>query len=147
MDTIEQAMLKKFDASIYIRIDGTVQPVVRGQLVRKFQTCSRSRVALLSMTAAGVGLTLTAASTVLFAELHWTPGVLAQAEDRAHRIGQTHSSVQIIYMICKDPKVSVDSILWNMLGKKINTLDQIIDGSGKGVSYEISMFVNANLCS
>jgi SNF2 family DNA or RNA helicase len=49
--------------------------------VRKFQTNSQVRVAILSMTAEGVGFTLTAASSVLFAELHWTPGVLAQAED------------------------------------------------------------------
>lgn len=129
MDTIEEMMLQKFPIDSHIRIDGSVSAIIRQQLVRKFQTCARTRIGLLSMTAAGVGLTLTAASTVLFAELHWTPGVLAQAEDRVHRIGQNHSSVQIIYMICKDKKTSIDPILWNMLAKKIDTLNQVIDGN------------------
>ena len=83
LDHIDAALHKQ--KTQFIRIDGQVPANIRHQLVRSFQTKPTMRVALLSMTAAGVGLTLTAASTVLFAELNWTPGVLAQAEDRVHR--------------------------------------------------------------
>ena len=138
LDVLDQALLEKHPNS-HIRIDGGVPTAIRAQLVRKFQTCDRVRVALLSMTAAGVGLTLTAASTVLFAELHWTPGVLAQCEDRAHRIGQTGNSVQILYMVCKDENLSVDTSLWNMLGTKIGTLDQVVDGIEVSSKVDLSI--------
>lgn len=69
----------------FIRIDGSVAPEERQRLVESFQRPGPQspRVAVLSMTAAGQGITLTAASTVVFAELHWTPGVLVQVA-RAH---------------------------------------------------------------
>jgi SNF2 family DNA or RNA helicase len=127
LDAIDQILMAKHPNS-HIRIDGSVPTLIRAQLVTKFQTCERVRVGLLSITAAGVGLTLTAASTVLFAELHWTPGLLAQCEDRAHRLGQGASSVHILYMVCKDPLYSVDMSIWEMLGRKIGTLDAIVDG-------------------
>ncbi|CAN1279728.1 DNA annealing helicase and endonuclease ZRANB3 [Linum perenne] len=79
---------------------------------------------LLSIRAGGVGLTLTAASTVIFAELAWTPGDLIQAEDRVHRIGQV-SSVNIYYLLAND---TVDDIIWDVVQSKLENLGQMLDG-------------------
>ena len=82
----------------FIRIDGSVDNEKRQELVNNFQEKEDIKAAVLSITAAGVGFTLTAASTVVFAELYWTPATMIQAEDRAHRIGQKNS-VNCHYLI------------------------------------------------
>lgn len=107
---------KKIDL---IKITGAVPSAQRTILVDEFQNNPKIRVALLSITAANMGITLTAASSVLFAELHHTPGVFAQAEDRAHRIGRV-GTVNIVYLIGRD---TADEWIWNMIGKKIDTLE------------------------
>lgn len=73
----------------------------RQEYVKQFQNDPRIRVALLSTTAAGVAITLTASSCVWFAELYWTPGLLIQAEDRCHRIGQKED-VNVNYFVAND---------------------------------------------
>ena len=72
------------------------------------------KVALLSITAAGTGLTLTAASIVVFTEMHWTPSIMVQAEDRAHRIGQ-EKSVNCYYLFAKG---TLDPNIYRKLQKK-----------------------------
>ena len=69
----------------FIRIDGSTLPKERQDQITAFQTDPSIRVALLGITAAGVAVTLTASSTVWFAELFWTPAIMIQAEDRCHR--------------------------------------------------------------
>ena len=64
-------------------------------------------------------------STVVFAELHWTPGMLIQAEDRAHRITQKNC-VNCHYLIGEN---TLDSTLYNYLLKKINDVSTFIDGT------------------
>lgn len=68
------------------------------------------------------GLTFTAASHVVFAELYWNPGHMKQAEDRAHRIGQT-TSVNVHYLIAKG---TFDTVLWSMLNRKVCLIVTVI---------------------
>lgn len=59
----------------YIRIDGTTPSAERQQLCDRFQCSAKTCVAVLSITAANMGLTLHSADLVIFAELFWNPGV------------------------------------------------------------------------
>lgn len=59
----------------YIRIDGSTTSDQRKYFISKFQFDDSYVCAILSITAANAGITLTAASLVLFAELHWNPSV------------------------------------------------------------------------
>lgn len=122
IEAIHQFLLKKKVGCI--RIDGTTPASSRQALVNDFQEKDAIKAAVLSIKAGGVGLTLTAASTVIFAELSWTPGDLIQAEDRAHRIGQV-SSVNIYYLLAND---TVDDIIWDVVQNKLENLGQMLDG-------------------
>lgn len=59
----------------YIRIDGSTTSDQRKYFIDKFQFDDSYTCAILSITAANAGITLTAAQLVLFAELHWNPSV------------------------------------------------------------------------
>ncbi|EKX47071.1 hypothetical protein GUITHDRAFT_69936 [Guillardia theta CCMP2712] len=116
----------------YIRIDGGVSASDRPDLVKKFQTRSDVRVAVLGLQAAGQGLTLTAASAVVFAELHVTPGVMVQAEDRAHRIGQT-ASVNVHYLVARQ---TLDECIWRLLTRKLSVVSHTLNGKKQRLEAE-----------
>ncbi len=61
----------------------------RAELVEKFNNSDQPEVFLLSLKAAGTGLTLTKADYVFLFDPWWNPAVERQAIDRTHRIGQT----------------------------------------------------------
>ncbi|KAM0671609.1 SWI/SNF- matrix-associated actin-dependent regulator of chromatin subfamily A-like protein 1 [Ordospora colligata] len=121
-----------------IRIDGSTPSNSRHLLVKKYQDDNEVRLALLSITACSTGLTLTAGKLVVFAELYWNPGVLLQAEDRIHRIGQK-SNVDVVYLVAKG---TVDEYVWPKLLSKLNVLESLGIGKNQfrsiGVSKKIA---------
>ncbi|XP_058571441.1 DNA annealing helicase and endonuclease ZRANB3 isoform X2 [Neofelis nebulosa] len=116
----------------YIRIDGSVPSSERIHLVNQFQKDPDTRVAILSIQAAGQGLTFTAATHVVFAELYWDPGHIKQAEDRAHRIGQC-SSVNIHYLVANG---TLDTLMWGMLNRKTQVTGSTLNGRKEQLQAE-----------
>ncbi|KAL9927954.1 SWI/SNF-related matrix-associated actin-dependent regulator of chromatin subfamily A-like protein 1 [Glossina fuscipes fuscipes] len=103
---------------MHIRIDGSTSQQDRGCYVDQFQKNIDCQVAVLSLGSCNSGITLTAADLIIFAELTWNPTILAQAESRAHRIGQP-KPVICRYLIAKQ---TADDHIWNLLKTKQDTL-------------------------
>ena len=72
----------------YQYLDGSTAVGARRERIAAFQA-GQGDVFLISLTAGGVGLNLTAADYVIHMDPWWNPAVEDQASDRAHRIGQT----------------------------------------------------------
>jgi len=95
------------------RIDGRTTLVARQRVVDALQSGDLS-VVLLSMGAAGVGLTLTRACTAYFLEIPWCPAALRQCEDRIHRIGQT-MPCNVYYVLAHE---TLDAYVWKTIHRK-----------------------------
>ena len=129
MDGLEDVLVKELPPGGYMRIDGSVAQEVRAQRVGTFQNDPNCRVALLSVTSCSEGITLTAANIVIFCEMYWVPGLLEQAEARAHRVGQK-DCVMCYYLVLKD---SPDDVILNLLEKKKKDTSVILDGVEQGM--------------
>ena len=74
-----------------VKVTGSENETQKQNSVDMFQKNPKTNIIIGSHKAAGVGLTLTASSEVLFLELPWTFADLEQCEDRCHRMGQPNS--------------------------------------------------------
>lgn len=95
----------------------------RQEAVDRFQNDPSVKVFVGSIGAAGVGHTLTAASTVIFAELDWVPANVSQAEDRCHRIGQ-RDQVLVQHLVLDG---SLDARMAQILVDKQEIADKALD--------------------
>lgn len=104
-----------------VRVTGRDNAASKQAAVDSFQN-GNSRLIICSIKAAGVGLTLTAASNVAFVEFPWTYADCLQCEDRAHRIGQ-RDNVTCYYLI---GRCTIDSALYRIILDKKSIANKIM---------------------
>ena len=112
--------LEAFSPLIY---DGSLSDRQRENIVESFQKNDENKILLMSVKAGGVGITLTRASYVFHYDLWWNPSIAAQAEDRAHRIGQ-EKTVFVYLLYTRD---TIEMRIKNLLDQKRALFNLVID--------------------
>ena len=90
--------------------------------IDKFQQNDKVEVFIGNIISAGVGITLTEATHVIFNSFDWVPGNNEQAEDRAYRIGQTNN-VTVYYQLFEK---TISIRMWETLQRKQDIIDTIM---------------------
>lgn len=102
---------------------GGQKPAERTAAVDAFQA-GELDVICATTAAGGVGLTLTAASTVVFVQRPWSFVEASQAEDRAHRMGsEIHESIEIVDIVAKN---TIDARVRSVLHEKSEALAELL---------------------
>jgi len=120
-DVITELMIEFPDAA---RLDGSTTPVNRQKAIDRFQTENDCTLFIANIKAGGIGITLTAASNVAMIQFPWTPGELAQAADRVHRITQTRS-VTVWNIVAVN---TIEEKIIKVLSEKEKMINDVLDG-------------------
>jgi SNF2 family DNA or RNA helicase len=126
---IHKLLHEKLEEFSPVSIIGGQSDSMRQDQIDKFQK-GESKLMIAGLRAGNVGINLTRAKYVIFAELDWSPAIHRQAEDRLHRIGQKNT-VFAYYLIGNG---TLDDHVANILVDKSYEIDSILDE--KSDSYE-----------
>ena len=122
-----QALLEKKGIG-YAVVRGGVKN--RDEEIRRFQEDSDCRVFVGQIAAAGLGITLTAASTMVFYSLDYSMSNFEQAKARIHRVSQTENCLYI-YLVAKG---TVDTKVLRALRHKVDLAKTLVDDYRKGIN-------------
>ncbi|KAI9491570.1 SNF2 family N-terminal domain-containing protein [Zychaea mexicana] len=115
----------------YLRLDGETKPAERQERIDQFNEDKDIDVFLLSTKAGGFGINLTSANIVVLYDTDFNPQNDRQAEDRAHRVGQTRD-VTVYKMVAEN---SVEEHILRMADIKLR-LDRSVSGLGEDTEGE-----------
>ena len=102
----------------------------RSEEIRRFQEDTNCRVFVGQIAAAGLGITLTAASTMVFYSLDYSMSNFEQAKARIHRVSQT-KNCHYIYLVAKG---TVDTKVLKALRNKVDLAKALVDDYRKGIN-------------
>jgi len=137
MDAAEAHFAKAGLTSVSIR--GDQSPKARQAAIDAFSNDPEVSVVVASLTAAGVGLNLQAASNVVLAELSWTSAEQTQAIDRVHRIGQA-LPVTAWRIIAAH---TIDARIAELIDSKAGLAARALDGSDEEIAAESNIQLQA----
>ena len=137
MDQAEAHFARVGLKSVSIRGDQT--PKARQFAIDSFDQDPETAVVVASLTAAGVGLNLQAASNVVLAELSWTSAEQTQAIDRVHRIGQS-LPVTAWRIIAAH---TIDARIAELIDSKAGLAARALDGSDEDIAAESTVQLDA----
>jgi len=137
MDAAEEIFERRGLGFVSIRGDQT--RTARQQAIDDFTNDPDVAVAVCSLTAAGVGVNLQAASNVVLAELSWTDAEQTQAIDRVHRIGQDEpvTAWRIIAAQTLDTKIA------ELIDSKAGLAARALEGSDKELTVSADVQLEA----
>lgn len=121
---------------ISVTLDGRMSKENRQESIDKFQNNDKTKLFIGNIIAAGAGITLTAAETVIMNDLSFVPAHHSQAEDRAYRYGQKNS-VLVYYPIFDN---TIERIIYNILQKKKDIIDQVMGDGEYSESFSKELF-------
>lgn len=122
-----EALLKKKGIG-FASVRGGVKN--REEEICRFQEDSDCRVFVGQIAAAGLGITLTAASTMVFYSLDYSMSNFEQAKARIHRVSQTENCLYI-YLVAKG---TVDAKILRALRQKVDLAKAFVDDYRKGIN-------------
>lgn len=130
MDAAEEHFARVGLRSVSIRGDQSSK--ARQEAIDAFDQNPEVAVVVASLTAAGVGLNLQAASNVVLAELSWTSAEQTQAIDRVHRIGQELPVTAWRILAAH----TIDARIAELIDSKAGLAARALDGSEDEVTGE-----------
>jgi SNF2 family DNA or RNA helicase len=120
---------------ICVKHNGPMSAAAKQDSVDEFQSNPKVKVFVGNEKSAGVGITLTEATVVIFNSYDWVPGINQQAEDRAYRIGQKND-VNIYYQLFLD---TVSIKMWDALQTKQDVIATIMGDNDMSEEEKIAV--------